>query len=615
MITREKLAKVEKMDRDNKKSPLKKFARPSISHDQIQQLHSYIGNQAIQKLLEQGAIQAKLKIGKANDKYELEADSVADQVMRMSDHTVMNNSSKMTEHDQPKVQHLCPVSKENLKRQPLQEKDLLLAKASQGHSPQVTPNVAANMQSLQSSGQPLTDSTRYFFETRFARDFSDVRIHTGTQAANTAQSVQAKAFTVGRDIVFGTGEFQPQIIEGKRLIAHELTHVIQQSNDRTHDNQGQTAYASVYERTPPRIARQGLESAEEAKRKKLVIQNVRFTLDEKKEVDIWFEKLKSGRWGTIKDLGLPVKLNGIDDSYRTPMTSIASMLASVVLKPNKTLTVNLKLEKHGLADANYRFSWVGTAKKGTVYIELLGAGPKAETKPKITKSKDGKTPKNGTITIGKLTFNYKNWDAGQLRDLERALSLTPMSALEKVDGMTFEIKVAAGSTTEDGHYDIEKHTVIVYTKTWKESVVRMGESTRAVDLIAHEIGHAVDLAPLRVAAAPLKSRSLSGVKVSSKTMRIYEPLAKRVTKGRDKGKLAAGETDFRKAAEKDGVVPKTKKGKTLKLGVTEYGKTDYQQLFAESFTLYVNDPELFKLIRPNIYDYFLKHYPRKPVVK
>jgi hypothetical protein len=97
------------------------------------------------------------------------------------------------------------------------------------------------------------------------------------------------------------------------------------------------------------------------------------------------------------------------------------------------------------------------------------------------------------------------------------------------------------------------------------------------------------------------------MKVSPGTMKLFEPLAG-LTKRK---KLLAREADFRKAAEKDGVVPKTKKGTTLKRGITEQGRENYNQLFAESFMLYVNDPDLFKLIRPHLYEYFAKHFPRK----
>jgi hypothetical protein len=83
---------------------------------------------------------------------------------------------------------------------------------------------------LRSPGQPLDPATRAFFEPRFSHDFSQVRLHTDTKAAESARAVNALAYTVGQDVVFGTGQYAPQTGEGKKLLAHELTHVMQQQN-------------------------------------------------------------------------------------------------------------------------------------------------------------------------------------------------------------------------------------------------------------------------------------------------------------------------------------------------------------------------------------------------
>ena len=83
---------------------------------------------------------------------------------------------------------------------------------------------------LRSPGQPLDSATRSFFEPRLGYDFSGVRIHTDARAAESARAVNALAYTVGSDIVFGTGHFAPAATNGKRLLAHELSHVQQQSS-------------------------------------------------------------------------------------------------------------------------------------------------------------------------------------------------------------------------------------------------------------------------------------------------------------------------------------------------------------------------------------------------
>ena len=83
---------------------------------------------------------------------------------------------------------------------------------------------------LRSPGQPLDPATRAFFEPRFGHDFSKVRVHTDARAAESARAVNALAYTVGRDVVFGEEQYSPRVRAGNELIAHELTHVLQQGN-------------------------------------------------------------------------------------------------------------------------------------------------------------------------------------------------------------------------------------------------------------------------------------------------------------------------------------------------------------------------------------------------
>lgn len=85
---------------------------------------------------------------------------------------------------------------------------------------------------LRSSGQPLDSATRAFFEPRFGHDFSRVRVHSGAEAAESAAQVNALAYTVGEHIVFKSGRYDPASMEGRRLLAHELTHVLQQGEVR-----------------------------------------------------------------------------------------------------------------------------------------------------------------------------------------------------------------------------------------------------------------------------------------------------------------------------------------------------------------------------------------------
>jgi hypothetical protein len=85
---------------------------------------------------------------------------------------------------------------------------------------------------LRTPGQPLDNETRKFMEPRFGQDFSRVRVHTDAQAARSARAANAHAYTIGNDLVFGAGEYSPETARGRKLLAHELAHTMQQSSER-----------------------------------------------------------------------------------------------------------------------------------------------------------------------------------------------------------------------------------------------------------------------------------------------------------------------------------------------------------------------------------------------
>lgn len=149
-------------------------------------------------------VQPKLSINTPGDRYEQEADRVADAVMGMS------------EGDTPVLQKmsLSPVS--SVQR-------AANAEGGGGVAPPIVSNVLSS-----GGGQPLDAGTQQFMESRFGRDFSEVRVHTDSRAAESAAAIQARAYTSGRDVVFGQGEYRPGSVEGRRLLAHELGHVGQQ---------------------------------------------------------------------------------------------------------------------------------------------------------------------------------------------------------------------------------------------------------------------------------------------------------------------------------------------------------------------------------------------------
>jgi outer membrane protein OmpA-like peptidoglycan-associated protein len=115
-----------------------------------------------------------------------------------------------------------------IQRQAEKEEEPLQAKGKEGGTLSLASSVEPSIASLRGTGSPLHDAERAFFEPRFGSDFRDVRVHTDGQAGALAEAVQAKAFTVGRDVFFGTGQYAPGGSESRNLLAHELTHVVQQ---------------------------------------------------------------------------------------------------------------------------------------------------------------------------------------------------------------------------------------------------------------------------------------------------------------------------------------------------------------------------------------------------
>ncbi|MFK7868712.1 MAG: DUF4157 domain-containing protein [Roseobacter sp.] len=113
-------------------------------------------------------------------------------------------------------------------RDAMEEEEEVQAKARSDGGFQAKASTSAQVAGLKGGGAPLSNSARAFFEPRFGADFSDVRVHSGPQAHRAAQALGARAFTTGRDVVFGAGEYAPQSHAGGLLLAHELTHVLQQ---------------------------------------------------------------------------------------------------------------------------------------------------------------------------------------------------------------------------------------------------------------------------------------------------------------------------------------------------------------------------------------------------
>ena len=162
-------------------------------------------------------IQRKLEIGTVNDPLERQADRAADQVM---DTTISRGSLVGVP---PRLSRKCAnCEEEDEEAQTLNKKPAGTPEAAVGKVPGIVHAV------LRGPGHPLDAATRAYFEPRFGHDFSRVRVHTDTAAAESAQAVNALAYTVGSHLVFARREYAPSSPQGQKLLAHELTHVVQQ---------------------------------------------------------------------------------------------------------------------------------------------------------------------------------------------------------------------------------------------------------------------------------------------------------------------------------------------------------------------------------------------------
>jgi hypothetical protein len=193
---------------------------PQSTASPIHRLQRAVGNRATSRFLHSSIIQPKLTISEPGDAYEREADRVADQVMRMS------YSGLSIQRSAHQISRQCQACE---KEQDVDAVNRMLQRIASHSTRQ--PDAAPDSvdQAVGSPGTPLEPTLREEMEQRFGYSFSGVRVHTGTVAQQSARDVGAHAYTVGHNVVFAGGQYAPGTHEGRRLISHELTHVVQQS--------------------------------------------------------------------------------------------------------------------------------------------------------------------------------------------------------------------------------------------------------------------------------------------------------------------------------------------------------------------------------------------------
>jgi hypothetical protein len=181
------------------------------------------------------ALQPKLDVSEPGDSFEREADRVADAAMRTGDPAA---SAEYLDEG-------APTSGARPRGSASARRARVAASGTPGtRAPTGTPG-------LEGEGRALARAEREFFGSRMGRDFGHVRIHAGDRAAAAARSLHARAFTVGNDVVFGPGEYAPHTHAGRRLLAHELAHTVQQRENRQAQHIQRTISVDNPGDTPP----------------------------------------------------------------------------------------------------------------------------------------------------------------------------------------------------------------------------------------------------------------------------------------------------------------------------------------------------------------------------
>jgi len=512
-----------------------------------------------------------------------------------------------------------------------------------GADPPNDPRVAAI---VANEGRPLEPATQSAFEQQLGADLSSVRVHDEPAAAAATRALGVEGLAVGDDIALATGRHDPTSPRARALLGHELAHVVQQRAADTALVQLQGG-GSV---TPATT----LDALPEADRKRIQVVTASVTVP-----DI---AGKFATTGTKTTLTLPAGVaaafdTSVDPALQHGLENVAASLSTTIeltpapLPPNTTTTLELDVPSKG--KGLYRFTHsappaVGkaAAPAARILIEALGvatapAGTKAPPTPKTPGAPPTPDPVADKIKNHSLKHSYTG---DELDALRAALDQIPDAQLSVVDGLSFDRKTAdPNDPTTAGHYDPPTHTVTIYNRAFAGTQTRFKAgagtttSSAATRAILHEIGHAIDLAPMRKAEVARKQADAAvaalnqkypdpddpdkfrpktaeqdkDIKATLKAQQDAETkvLTTRSTSGTKtvkdpSGKLVdsigtAADNDFRKAVAKDG-------GKA----VTAYGDTDFQESFAEAYSLFITSPSTLKSLRPNVYDFLDKNLPK-----
>ena len=441
-------------------------------------------------------------------------------------------------------------------------------------------DIAQKLREKKGVGSPLPSTIQAKMEQGFGTDFSRVRVHTGTEAAQLNQQLGAKAFTYGPDVYFNQGEYQPASSEGQRLLAHELTHVVQQNR----------SVEQKIMRVPRPTAPADLNAYSAATRRTIVF-DVPAPVPRQDLQDHFDPNIdETPRAGFDIDYIFPGTLSGIT-WLQKPLKSIARAQFKLMGRDTDPVLVNtLIILPLNLSSCQNSSATPPTPSPNTRFrmtcteFDRTGRGASAIRNVQIIIEDIGQptaVPNAGETEVQRIRrFNQDyginrasmvGFTDSDFNRLLLAMSRVPHHILLGIRDIPFER--GAGSKGPGGEAAKYSFTRSGSTITRRITVFSDALSTNTQELaflMTHELGHAIAFRP-RESATP-------GTDLSAVT----------------------GRGSFRAAANSDG---------GLTRAITTYGATGWGEYFAETFRMYINHPDTLQIVRPNVYQYFLTNFP------
>lgn len=383
-------------------------------------------------------VPARPAVSRPGDACECEADRVADQVMRMRRPVPRTGGGRFGS-----AQNFAGCAEGDGRKTRLQKKELFAGSPAAALQNSAVPPVVH--EALRSGGEPLPPATQQFMESRFNHDFSQVRVHADRRAAESARAINALAYTAGRDVVFGAEQFSPDTSAGCRLLAHELTHVVQQSEtpDRLPAIQRQTGFNSLL--TSPLTPVSGFN---------LPVKSVEFETPETisatnpKLVELVSAYKTAGFGATIRlsaDFTEAAKLSSAKQKEES-----AQMLQRLRAVRDALTVAGVPAEQVSLSPPTA----FATSAKGQVTADVMGsapvsglnpptASPPTLTPPTVPPSK----PAAPSKSLGDmLSFKFKAGSAEFAIDLPKSATAKLPVALSAGKALSFELKAETSGT-------------------------------------------------------------------------------------------------------------------------------------------------------------------------